>query len=109
MTAENVKNADGDEMKVRLLNPYDKVKVYRFDDGVWTELTVKDRGSYIETVMYGTKGVFCIVNEKLNPMVYVIIGGTAAAVICIVVIVKLISRGKNKYRKGKENGNESEG
>ncbi len=109
VTAENVKNADGDEMKVRLLNPYDKVKVYRFDDGVWTELTVKDRGSYIETVMYGTKGVFCIVNEKLNPMVYVIIGGTAAAVICIVVIVKLISRGKNKYRKGKENGNESEG
>ena len=109
VTAENVKNADGDEMKVRLLNPYEKVKVYRLDDGVWTELTVKDRGSYVETVMYGTEGVFCIVNEKINPMLYVIIGGAAAAVICLIVIIKLIKKGKNRRKKGKESDNESEG
>ena len=109
VTAENVKNADGDEMKVRLLNPYEKVKVYRLDDGVWTELTVKDRGSYVETVMYGTEGVFCIVNEEINPMLYVIIGGAAAAVICIIVIINLIKKGKKRRKKGKESDNESEG
>ena len=109
VTAENVKNADSEGMKVRLLNPYEKIKVYRLDNGVWTELTVKDRGSYVETVIYGTEGVFCIVNEQLNPMIYFIIGGSAAVVICAIMIIKLIRKRKNKSRKGKENDNESEG
>lgn len=109
VTIDNVNSSAADEMKVRLLNPYEKSKVYRLDDGVWTELTVKDRGSYVETVMYGTTGVFCIVNEKVNPMLYVITGGAAAAVVCIIIIINLIKKKKNKSSKKKEKKNESEG
>lgn len=108
LSVENTSDATSDEINVRLLNPYDKVKLYRFDGSGWVETPYNVKGSYLQTVLYGKEGKFCLVNESMNPMIYVVIGSGAGVIIFLIVIIKIIKAGKNrrKRKKMKAEGNE---
>lgn len=42
---------------------------------------------------------FCLVNESINPIIYVIIGGCAAGVLAVFIIVKVIKSGIKRRKK----------
>ena len=101
-----------EELTVRLLNPYSKMKLYISEDGVWTEADYTAKGSYAQTALYGTTAVFCLVNAGINPMIYVAAGAAAACLLLLVIIIKLIKAGKKRRNKRKsaqkENDNDAE-
>ncbi len=101
LSVSDVSDVTSNEINVRLLNPYDKVKLYRFDGVTWAEIEYTTKGSYVQTVLDGTEGEFCLVNEAINPMIYVAVGGGAAGVILLVVLVKVVKAGKNRRKRKK--------
>lgn len=100
LSVENISEDTSDELEVRILNPYDKVKLYRYDGNEWVETEYSIKGSYVQTKMNGTQGQFCLVNESTNPMIYVLIGGCAGVAVVIFIIVRII-KGAVKRKKSK--------
>lgn len=100
------------ELAVRLLNPYSKMKLYTSEDGVWNEADYTAKGSYAQTALHGATAVFCLVNAGINPMIYVASGTAAASLLLLVIIIKLIKAGKKRRNKRKpaqkENDNDAE-
>ena len=99
LTLENISEDTSDTLDVRVLNPYDKVKLYKYDGNGWVEVEHRVKGSYVQTSMQGTSGQFCLVNESTNPMIYVIIGGCTAGVLAVFIIVKVIKSGIKRRKK----------
>lgn len=99
LTLENISEDTSDTLDVRVLNPYDKVKLYKYDGNGWVEVEHRVKGSYVQTSMQGTSGQFCLVNESTNPIIYVIIGGCAAGVLAVFIIVKVIKSGIKRRKK----------
>ena len=90
LSVSDISNVTADDITVRILNPYKKAKLYVFDGNSWVELEYNTKGSYVETTMHGTQAQFCFVNEAVDPMLYIMIGAGAFAVIALVVMIKLI-------------------
>ena len=99
LTLENISEDTSDTLDVRVLNPYDKVKLYKYDGNGWVEVEHRVKGSYVQTSMQGTSGQFCLVNESANPMIYVIIGGCTAGVLAVFIIIKVIKSGIKRRKK----------
>lgn len=99
LTLENISEDTSDTLDVRVLNPYDKVKLYKYDGNGWVEVEHRVKGSYVQTSMQGTSGQFCLVNESTNPMIYVIIGGCTAGVLAVFIIIKVIKSGIKRRKK----------
>lgn len=99
LTLENISEDTSDTLDVCVLNPYDKVKLYKYDGNGWVEVEHRVKGSYVQTSMQGTSGQFCLVNESTNPMIYVIIGGCTAGVLAVFIIIKVIKSGIKRRKK----------
>ena len=83
--------------KLRLLDPYGKKrKVFAYDGVRWQELELKERGGYLEVVMNGTEGYFCIAQETDYTVLLVVL---AVLVILILILTVRIGKGRKKKKK----------
>lgn len=98
LSVSDISNVTADDITVRILNPYKKAKLYVFDGNSWVELEYNTKGSYVETTMHGTQAQFCLVNEAVDPMLYIMIGAGAFTVIALVIMIKLIHARRKKKK-----------
>ncbi len=92
ISLENTTPQAEDETRLRLLwVEGEDDTVWRYDEnGHWTEVDAKARGQYLQVVMTGKQGIFCIAPKKRNLMKTVIIalGAGFAILLCAGIIVK---------------------
>ena len=74
--------------KVRIYNPYEKVKcVMENTDGGWKDISYKEYGQYIQIDMRGDNGKYCIISQNTaNGLIIYVAAGAAILLIIIIVI-----------------------
>ena len=79
---------------IRLLNPYNEhVHVWGFLNGNWVKLDSKARGQYLQVEMTGDKEGFCIVEEKINILLIIVVSAIGAVLLILIAyFVKRASR-----------------
>ncbi|MDD6812605.1 MAG: hypothetical protein PUD93_12260 [Lachnospiraceae bacterium] len=75
-----IDNADLQEdtvSKVRIYNPYEKIKaVYAFNGEEWEEISYKEYGEYLQVEMQGNAATYCIASgEKGHKWIFITAGG----------------------------------
>lgn len=78
--------------------------LYRLDGGKWVKLEIKKIGSYAETQMLGTEGVFCICTMEKSLSTVLLIG-IVCAILLLLVLVVVITIGANRHKKNKRRKN----
>ena len=90
---ENANIGANESFAIRLLNPYgEHAQIWGFLNGNWIKLDSKIRGQYLQVEMTGDKEVFCIVEEKINVLLIIIV--SAIGVALLLLIAKFIKRTK---------------
>lgn len=79
--------------KVRIYNPYEKVKTVMEKVGEsWEDISYKEYGRYIQVDMEGDAGTYCIISGDGNYGFIVWIAGAAAILLLAVIIIRRRSR-----------------
>ena len=89
ITVEGTDLAHDVVSKVRIYNPYEKVKcVMENTDGGWEEISYKEYGRYIQIDMHGDNGKYCIVSKDSGNGWIIYVAAGAAVLLIIVIVIR---------------------
>lgn len=104
VTLENGGLTENDVTSLRLLNPYEEARIWKYEDEKWVALEVRDRGRYLQTEMLGDSGVFCIAKVEKDYTKYVILGAVAGVAFLLLVISNAVKRARKRRMQKIETG-----
>ncbi|MBD5522461.1 MAG: zinc ribbon-containing protein [Lachnospiraceae bacterium] len=89
ITVEGTDLARDAVSKVRIYNPYEKVKcVMENTDGGWKEISYKEYGKYIQVDMKGDSSKYCIISKDVGNVWIIYVAAGAAVLLIIVIVIK---------------------
>ncbi len=89
VTLENSGLKETDSFRLRILNPYENAVAYAYQNDEWIVVESRSRGQYLQVVMTGTQGYFCVAEDTLN-LTFVI--GCVVAVMVVVLLAVMIRK-----------------
>ncbi len=98
ITLENADVQPDQETALRLYNPYgDDVELWHYEEeSGWQQEELVSRGEYLQTILTGDSGIYCIMEKKPNVMLYAVLGGCSAGVLLLLLLRKLIKKHRQK-------------
>ena len=102
ISLENSGLRENESFPIRILNPYEKAVVYKFENGKWAECESKVRGHYLQVEMRGTQGYFCVAEEESKLFAIIGIVAGAAAVFAVLAILLRKAKAARGGRKARE-------
>lgn len=90
--------ASEEEIALRLYNPYDsdKIELWGYKDNKWQKQDMLIRGSYVQTNMKGSAGIYCIALPEVNYDLIVKAAAGVAVVVLAVILLAIIAKGRKK-------------
>ena len=93
ITVDNGDLSDGAISKVRIYNPYDKVKaVMEKDGGNFKDISYKEYGKYIQVEMQGNMGTYSIISGDSNYMLIICIAAGAVILLLAIILIRRRTR-----------------
>ncbi|MDE6662326.1 MAG: hypothetical protein K2K46_03185 [Lachnospiraceae bacterium] len=89
ITVEGTDLAHDVVSKLRIYNPYEKVRcVMENTNGNWEEISYKEYGQYIQIDMHGDNGRYCIVSKDSGNGWIIYVAAGAAILLIIVIVIR---------------------